>query len=134
MAEHRARSERPLVQCVVPVLYADMRAVERVVRVGDVAGGKDTCSAGLQVLVDEDPVVDGDTRPCGKFDARCRSDPHDDVAVEHPAIGRSHPLDGRRALECLNAGAHQHLDAVVGVDIAVDRADLGPPGPAPAGR
>ena len=84
VAEHVARRRRALVERVGPVLDADALAVEGVVGVGDVAGGEHAVRAGLQVLVDEDPVVDGDPGLLGELGARLHADADDhEVAVEH---------------------------------------------------
>ena len=49
----------------------------------------------------------------------------DEVALELAPVAGADALDRLVALEGLDAGSHQHLHAVVGVDVAVDGADLG---------
>ena len=93
-AEHVARRGRALVERVGPVLDADPLAVEGVVGVGDVAGGEDAGRAGLQVLVDEDPVVDGEAGLRGELGARLHADADDDeVAVERAPVAGADALD-----------------------------------------
>ena len=82
--------------------------------------------AGLQVLVDDDPVVDVEAALGGERGARLHADADDhEVAVERPPVAGADALDRRRALERRDAGPEQHPHAMVGVDVAVDRADLG---------
>ena len=114
VAEHGAGGDRPLVQRVGPVLDADPLAVEGVVGVGDVAGGEDAGRAGLQVLVDEDAVVDGEPGLGGELGARLHADADDhEVALELASVAGADALDRRVALEGLDAGPEQHLHAVV---------------------
>ncbi len=102
--------------------------------VGDVARGEHSRRAGLQVRVGEDAVLDGDARLGGERSARLHADADDDeVAVHRAPVARADALDGRAALEALHAGAEQHLNAVVGVDVAVDPADSRGPARAAAG-
>ena len=102
-------------------------AVERVLDVRDVAGGEHVRRARPQQLVDEDAVVDGEAGLLGEARARLHADADDDeVAVERLPVGGAHALDRARALEGLDAGPEQHPHAVVGVDVAVDGAELGP--------
>ena len=73
------------------MLDADALAVEGVVGVGDVAGGEYAGNAGLEALVDEDAVVDGEAGPLGQADARLYADTDDDeVALElRPSLVRT---------------------------------------------
>ena len=78
------------------------------------------------MLVDEDSVVDVEAGLRRELDARLHPDADDDeVAVDHASVAGADALDGLVALEGLDAGSQQHLDAVVGVDVAVDGAHLG---------
>ena len=111
-----------LAQCSTRIALA----VEGVVGVGDVAGGEDARRAGLQVLVDEDAVVDGEPGLGGQPGARLHADADDhEVALELASVAGADALDRRVALEGLDAGPEQHLHAVVEVDVAVDGAHLG---------
>ena len=108
------------------MLHADPLAVEGVMGVRDVAGGEHAGRAGLQVLVDEDAVLDGDAGRGGEPAARLNADADDhEIAVQRAAVARADALDRCLALESLDAGPAQHPHAVVGVDVAVDGADLG---------
>ena len=127
VAEHVAGGGRPLVERVGPVLDADPLAVEGVVGVGDVAGGEHAGRAGLQVLVDEDAVVDGEAglrRRARCAAARRRRRRRSRTRASRPSLVRTRST-AVVALEGLDAGPEQHLHAVVGVDVAVDGADLG---------
>src|SRR5205823_8883519 len=64
----------PLVVRVRPVLDPLLAAVERVEEVGDVAGGEDAWSLGLEALVDEDAVVERETAVCEEVDIRYDTD------------------------------------------------------------
>ena len=109
------------------MLHADPFAVEGVASVRDVTGGEHAGHAGLKVLVDEDAVVDCDARPDGEPGARLDPDTdHDEVALELAAVARADSLDRPVAFEGLDAGAHQHLRAVVGMDVAVEGTHFGP--------
>ena len=118
-------------QRVGPVLDADPLAVEGVLGVGDVAGGEHARRAGLEALVDEDPVVDGEPGLGRELGARLHADADDhEVAVERRArrwCARARPPWSPS--NAVDAGAEQHPHAVVGVDVAVDRAHLGPQHP-----
>ena len=82
------------------------------------------------MLIDEDAVVDCDARLGGEADARLHADTDDDeVALQLAPIAGADTLNGLVALERLDAGSHQHLRAVVGMDVAVDGAHLGPEHP-----
>jgi hypothetical protein len=94
--------------------------------VGDVAGGEHARHAGLEPLVDVDPVPDREAGLGGEPRARLHAHADDDeVAVELAPVGGADPLDRRAALERLDAGPHQHPNAVVCVEVAVDAAHLG---------
>ena len=98
--------------------------------VGDVAGGEDAGGARLQPIVDEDAVVDGEPRRGGEHGAGRGADAdHDGVAVDRSPVLRADPLHAVGALERRDGRAEQHLDPVVDVDVAVDRAHLGPEHP-----
>lgn len=115
-AEHVARRDRPLMQRVCPVIDPQP-SEQRMAGVGDIAGGEDALLLGLEVLVREQAVVDHDLRVLGQSGARGRADPRDnEVAIDHPPVGGAHTLDPIVSLECFDAGAQEHLDAVVGVD------------------
>ena len=59
--------------------------------------------------------------------ARRGADAHDDgVAVDRAPVVRADTLDGTVALERGDAGFQEELDAVLAVEVAVDRADLEP--------
>ena len=123
-AEHVARSDRSLMQRVCPVLDSQPPE-QRMAGVGDVAGGEDALGGGLEVLVGEQAVVDHDRRVGGQRGSRCRSDPRDDeVAVDHAPVRGAHALHPPVAFERLDPGAEEDFDAVVGVDVAIDRTDL----------
>ena len=126
-AEHVAGGGRPLVERVGPVLDADPLAVEGVVGVGDVAGGEHAGRAGLQVLVDEDAVVDGEPGLRGELGARLHADADDhEVALELASVAGADALDRRRRPRRPRRRSPCSIShAVVGVDVAVDGADLG---------
>ena len=108
------------------MLDPDPLPVERVVGTGHVAGGEHARRAGLQVLVDEDPIVHGDSGSRGEFGARLHTDSDDhEVALEFAAVAGADALDRLVSLECRDAGPHEHLHPLVGVDVAVDGAYLG---------
>ena len=112
---------RALAQCSTRI----RSPVERVLGAGDVAGGEHAGRAGAQVLVDEDPVADGEAGPGGESRARLHADADDDeVALEVAPVARADALDGAVPLEGLHPGPHEHADAVIGVDVAVDAAHL----------
>jgi hypothetical protein len=91
----------------------------------DVARGEHARRAGLQPIVDDDPVIDGQPALGREASARRHADPdHDHVAVDDAAVARADALHGGRALERLDPGAEQHPDAVVQMDVAIHRADL----------
>ena len=89
--EHVARGGRPLVKGIGPVLDADPPPVKRVVGIGDIAGGEHAGRAGSQVLVDEDPIIHGDSGLRGEFDPRLHPDPDDhEVALDaRPSLVRT---------------------------------------------
>ena len=125
VTEHGAGGGRPLVQCIGPVLDPDPLPVERVVGTGHVARGEHAGPAGLQVLVDEDPIIHRDPGPRGKLGARLHTDSDDhEVALQFAAVAGADALDGLVSLEFRDAGAHQHLHPMAGVDVAVDGAYL----------
>ena len=77
------------------------------------------------MLVDEDPVIDRDPGARGEIGARLRADADDDeIAFELATVAGANPLHRCRSFERLDGCAEQHLHAVVGVDVAVDPADL----------
>ena len=72
------------------------------------------------------PLSIGEAGLGGELGARLHADADDhEVALEHAAVAGADALDRAVALEGLDAGAQEHPHAVVGVDVAVDRADLG---------
>ena len=125
LAEHRPRRRRTLLEGVGPVL--DAQAPEqRVVVVGDVARREDAVGARAQRGVDEDPVVDvehalGQPRCAGPTPTPITTA----SAVEDGAVARAHALGAPVALDRLDAAAEVQRDAVVGVDVAVEGAELG---------
>jgi hypothetical protein len=77
------------------------------------------------VLVDEDAVVHVEAGFGRKLDARLHPDADDrEVALDHASVAGADTFDSLIALERLDSGSHQHLDAVVGVDVAVDGTHL----------
>src|SRR4029453_11829320 len=67
-AHHVRRCDRPLVEGGRPVLEAQVGAQQRVVGVGDIAGGEYIRVDGGQVLVEDDAVVDRQTYGRGQLD------------------------------------------------------------------
>ena len=133
--EHVERGDRALVERVVPVLDAHALAVEGMVGVGDVAGGEHAGRGGPEVLVDQDPVVDHQARVGSEPSPRLHADADDDeVALDDATVAGAHALDGPVALEGLDVCLHQHRDAVLAVEVAVDGADLGAQDPLAAER
>jgi hypothetical protein len=85
------------------VLDADPRPVVRVLGVGRIAGDEDVRRAGLQVLVGEDPVLDGDPGLGREPDPRLHPYPDDhEVALQPAPVGGAHPLDRPVSLERLD--------------------------------
>jgi hypothetical protein len=78
LSEHGLGGDDRLVQCVGPVLDAELAAQQRVVGVGDVACGEDVVVGGAQVLVGEDAVVDVEPAGSGQFDVGGDADADDD--------------------------------------------------------
>lgn len=71
-------------------------AEQRMVDVGDIAGGEDQRVAGAERVVDEDAVGAGKTRRCGKYHIRADADGHEHrVGVEYGSVGQNdlrHPI------------------------------------------
>ena len=93
-----ARRRRPLVQRVGPVLDADPLAVERVLGVGDVAGGEHararrccSCSSTRMPFSTASPARSASSMRGLHADAD-----DDEVAVDRRAVAGAHALDGGR--------------------------------------
>ena len=120
----RARS-RSLVERVGPVLHADRLAVEGMHGVRNVTCGEHTGRGCPQALVDEDAVADGEPGRCRELGAWLDAHSHDDeVAVDESAVARRTRSTASSPFG-LDARAQQHPHAVIGVDVAIDRTDLG---------
>ena len=125
-AEHVARGDRPLAEGVGPVLDADPLAVERVLGAGDVAGGEHAGRAGPQVLVDEDPVADGEAGPGGELAcaaARRSRRRRSRTRAWRPSLVRTRSTAPSPS-KASTLVPMQHAHAVIGVDVAVDAAHL----------
>ena len=85
-----------------------------------------TPGAARQGLVADHAVVErqaGALQPAG---ARRHADAdHDDVGVDHRAVGQAHPLHPVAALERLDADAEADVDAVVAVQVGGQRPQVG---------
>ena len=95
--------------------------------VGHVAGGEDTRRAGLRGCSSARmPLSTARPAPAASSVRGCTPTPTTTKSQSSvAAVGGAHPLDRRVSLEGLDAGAEQQPHAVVGVDVAVDGADLG---------
>ena len=83
-------------------------------RVRDIARREHARHRALERLVDQDAVVHLEAGAAGERDARHHADADDDeIALDHPAGGGTHPRHGAVALERLDALAECELDAVV---------------------
>ena len=131
MAQRVAARDAALAARVVPVLDADPRPGDRVQGVGDVAGGEDAGGARLEVLVDQDPVVHREPGGLGERRPRRGPDADDDqVGVDPRAVRRLDRVDRAvPAVDGHDALVRHQPHAVMGVDVAEDRADLGPEHP-----
>ena len=113
---------RALAQCSTRTLLTETGVPSG----GHVAGGEDPGNAGLEVLVDLDAVADADSRRLGEFHPGDGADADDDeVSLDDPPVGRTHPLGGVVADDRFDAGAQVQVDAVVGVELAEHGAHLG---------
>ena len=107
------------------MLDAHSLAVERMVGVGDVAGGEHAGRGGPQVLVDQDPVVDLQAGVGSEPSPRLHADADDDeVALDDTTVAGAHALDGPSPSKASTLCLHQHRDAVLDVEVAIDGADL----------
>ena len=94
---------------------------------GDIAGGIHTgCPDGLQLLVDQHPVADGQAGRLGQLGPGNGAGPDQhQVAVDGAPVLGDDRLDPAVAAEAGDPGAEVQPDAVVGVQVAVDARDLG---------
>lgn len=93
---------------------------------GHVAGSVDPRGAGLEVLVHHDAVVEIEAGGGGELGPGFDPDAGDDeIGGENLALDGAHPLDGVVAHEGVDRGVGVELDAVVGVQVPANGADLG---------
>ena len=112
------------------MLHPEAGPEERVPGVGHVAGGVDVRRARPQPVVDHDPVVDGEASRLGQLDPGGHADADDDhVALHGGPVGEADAAHRRRSDQRLDADPEVQVDAVGGVEIAVDPADLRPHDP-----
>ncbi len=107
------------------MLDAQALPVVRVEGVGDVPGGEDPGSGGGEVLVDEDPVVDGQSCRLGELGTGSDADSDDDdVGSLDAAVAEDDCFDGLGAPQFGDPGAQPEVHAVVGVEAGEHGTDV----------
>lgn len=124
--EHVLGGDDALVLCVGPVLDPDPPADPGVPRRSGVTGREDARHSGLEELVDGDPTVEVEPGPCRELHAWFDADTHhDEVGVDGGAVGGLDAGDAVPTDERVDGLAEVEIDAVLGVQVAVDRSDFG---------
>jgi hypothetical protein len=104
---------------------ADLQA--RMPRRGDVTGSEDPGRTRLEVLIDDDPIADVQPSLLGQASPWFSADANDDeIALDPRAAGSLDRFDRGLASKCCDPPVRDELDAVFGVQVAIDAADLGP--------
>jgi hypothetical protein len=107
----------PLVVGVRPMLDPAPARIQRVVEVGDVAGGVNTWSGRLEALVDNDPVVQRQAAPLEELAVRKDAYADDgDVRLDAEAALRLDVLERVVAAEARDLFLEQDVDTMVAVD------------------
>ena len=125
VAEHRLSGRRPLVEGGRPMLEADAGAVAGMERIGHVPCCEDPRDARSKVLVDDDAVVDAESRGPGELNPRRHPQTNDDDrGGEHGTVREPNRLHCARSEQSFYANVEVEVDAVFGIQVPVDRSHL----------